>query len=104
MLLTGDAEAESRRSTRRPVDVLKVAHHGSEDAGLDGLLDRRPTPELAVISVGADNPYGHPAPATLATLAGAGVPVLRTDLDGEVVIEVEGDGWSVVPAGRPGVR
>ncbi len=75
--------------------MLKVAHHGSEDAGLDGLLAEA-EPELAVISVGADNPYGHPAPATLAALARAGVAVMRTDLDGEVAIQVGGGGWSVV--------
>jgi competence protein ComEC len=45
----------------RPIDVLKVAHHGSDDAGLDSLLDRS-VPRLAVISVGAQ-PYGHPTRA-----------------------------------------
>ena len=63
-----------------PVDVLKVAHHGSEDAGLGALLDRT-APRLAVISVGADNPYGHPAAGTLAELARHGVQTLeRTDV------------------------
>jgi competence protein ComEC len=89
MLLTADAEAESAAYDPGPVDVLKVAHHGSEDAGLAGLLDRI-RPRLAVISVGEHNPYGHPAPATLATLVGAGVRVLRTDGDGDVVIDVRG--------------
>jgi competence protein ComEC len=41
-----------------------------------------------VISVGEDNPYGHPTPGTLATLAGHGVPTLRTDREGTVVIDV----------------
>jgi competence protein ComEC len=76
------------------VDVLKVAHHGSEDAGLAGLLARA-SPRLAVISVGAGNPYGHPAPETLATLAQSGVAIRRTDGAGEVVIEVRKAGWSV---------
>ena len=66
-----------------PVDVLKVAHHGSDDAGLGALLDRT-RPRLAVISVGADNSYGHPTAGTLATLAGHGVRTLRTDRDGTV--------------------
>ena len=65
MLLTADAEAGEVPIDPGPVDVLKVAHHGSEDAGLGALLDRT-TPRLAVISVGADNPYGHPAASTLA--------------------------------------
>jgi competence protein ComEC len=72
------------------VDVLKVAHHGSDDAGLGGLLDRT-RPRLAVISVGAANSFGHPTPATLATLSSHGVPTLRTDRDGTIVLEVAGD-------------
>ncbi len=85
LLLTGDAEAELATVHPGDVDVLKVAHHGSADAGLPALLAEA-TPELAVISVGAGNPYGHPDPATLDALEQAGVPVARTDLDGEVVI------------------
>lgn len=98
MLLTADAEAESVPTDPGPVDVLKVAHHGSADAGLGALLDRS-APHLAVISVGAGNSYGHPTPATLATLAAHGVPVLRTDLDGNVEIDVTRSRWWVrVPA------
>jgi competence protein ComEC len=87
MLLTADAEAEAVPLDPGPVDVLKVAHHGSEDAGLAALLDRI-RPQLAVISVGAANPYGHPTRSTLQTLAGHRVPTLRTDEDGDVVIDV----------------
>jgi competence protein ComEC len=87
MLLTADAEAESVPIESGPVDVLKVAHHGSEDAGLGSLLDRI-RPQLAVISVGAGNPYGHPAPQTLATLKRHGVPILRTDEEGVIEIDV----------------
>lgn len=94
MLLTGDAEAELAPIHPGDVDVLVVAHHGSEDAGLTALLEEA-GPELAVISVGAGNPYGHPAPPTLAALSEAGVPVMRTDLDGSVDIEVTGSRWSV---------
>jgi competence protein ComEC len=89
MLLSADAEAESTPLDPGPVDVLKVAHHGSEDAGLDDLLERT-MPRLAVISAGEDNPYGHPTAPTLATLASHGVRTLRTDRDGAVVIEVRG--------------
>ncbi len=87
MLLTGDAEAESVPLDPGPVDVLKVAHHGSEDAGLGELLARA-RPRLAVISAGDGNPFGHPTPATLATLAGHGVRTLRTDREGGVVLDV----------------
>jgi competence protein ComEC len=94
MLLTADAEAEDVPLDPGPVDVLKVAHHGSDDEGLDALLDRT-VPRLAVISVGADNPYGHPAPGTLATLAEHDVPTLRTDERGDVTIDVNGSTWRV---------
>ena len=87
MLLTGDAEAESVPIDPGPIDVLKVSHHGSADSGLAGLLERT-APRLAVISVGEDNPFGHPDPAALATLAAHGVSVLRTDHDGTVTIEI----------------
>ncbi len=94
MLLTADAEAESTPLDPGPIDVLKVAHHGSDDAGLGALLDRI-RPRLAVISVGAHNSYGHPTPGTLATLAAHGVPTLRTDLDGTVEIDVSRRTFSV---------
>jgi competence protein ComEC len=87
MLLTADAEAEAVPVDPGPVDVLKVAHHGSDDAGLDALLDGI-APRLAVISVGAGNPYGHPTPASLASLAAHHVPTLRTDRDGTIVLDV----------------
>jgi len=87
MLLTADAEAEAVPLDPGPIDVLKVAHHGSDDAGLGALLERA-APELAVISVGEDNSYGHPTPETLATLAGHGVGTLRTDLAGDVTLDV----------------
>ena len=94
-LLTGDAEAEAAPIDPGPVDVLKVAHHGSEDAGLGALLERA-EPRLALISVGADNPYGHPAPADARDAGRARVPrSLRTDLDGEITVEVARS-----PAGR----
>jgi competence protein ComEC len=94
MLLTADAEAEAVPIDPGPIDVLKVAHHGSDDAGLDSLLDRS-APSLAVISVGEDNPYGHPTRGTLATLAEHHVPVLRTDERGDVTIDVTSGGWRV---------
>jgi competence protein ComEC len=94
MLLCGDAEAEAAPIDPGPVEVLKVAHHGSEDAGLAALLDRL-APRLAVISAGEGNPFGHPAPETLAALQTSGVEVLRTDRDGRVTLEVGGAGIGV---------
>jgi competence protein ComEC len=94
MLLTADAEAETVPTDPGPIDVLKVAHHGSADAGLGVLLDRS-APQLAVISVGEDNPFGHPDPGTLSTLAAHHVPVLLTDHGGTVSIDVSGSRFEV---------
>jgi competence protein ComEC len=101
-LLAGDVEEEIdplllARGLRR-VDVLKVAHHGSRTSSTDRFLDAvRPT--VAVVSAGAGNPYGHPAPATLQRLRDRGALVLRTDLDGTVEIAIETGGLSVRTSG-----
>jgi competence protein ComEC len=91
LLLTADAEGDVTLPLRPPpVEILKVAHHGSADSRLDELL-RLVAPRIALISVGADNDYGHPAPSTLATLrAVPGLAVLRTDRSGSVTIESDG--------------
>jgi competence protein ComEC len=96
VLLTADAESPvTSRLGLGPVEVLKVAHHGSEDSGLPELL-RRLAPRIAVISVGEGNDYGHPRPETLAALAAApGLATWRTDEDGRVVVESDGRTVSV---------
>jgi competence protein ComEC len=86
-LLTGDAEQEATSLAPGPFDVLKVAHHGSADAGLDGLLSTS-APRVALVSAGEDNGYGHPDETVLVTLAEHGVCVLRTDVDGDVGVEI----------------
>ena len=95
-LFTADAESDvTGRLQLPPVEILKVAHHGSADAGLaDELKELRP--RVAVISVGAGNDYGHPTASTLATLrAVPGLAVYRTDLNGRVVVESDGRRVSV---------
>jgi competence protein ComEC len=96
ILLTADAEADVTSLLRPPpVEVLKVAHHGSSDPYLPELLDRI-RPRVAVISVGERNDYGHPAPSTLAALARAnGLDVYRTDLDGRVTVHSDGRRFQV---------
>lgn len=69
------------------VDVLKVAHHGSRTASTDAFL-AAVRPSIAVISAGRRNPYGHPAPATVARLEASGAQVLRTDQNGTVTVDV----------------
>jgi len=70
-------------------DVLKVAHHGSKYSSSQVFLDVV-TPAYAVISVGEDNPYGHPTQETLDRLAVVDAEVYRTDLHGTVVITSDG--------------
>jgi len=91
VLLTADAESDvTSRLHLRPVEVMKVAHHGSEDPGLPDLL-RVLHPRVAVISVGAHNDYDHPRPETLAALeAEPGLRTLRTDVNGRIVVESDG--------------
>ncbi|WUO43962.1 ComEC/Rec2 family competence protein [Streptomyces sp. NBC_00285] len=97
-LLLGDLEPPSQQALLRSpagarlagVDVLKVAHHGS--AYQDPELIRRVAPRLALISVGADNSYGHPAASTVAALRAGGAVVLRTDRDGALAVAGTGSG------------
>ncbi len=91
VLLTADAESDVTLPLNPPpVEVLKVAHHGSADDGLRELLERT-RPEVAVISVGLGNDYGHPTPSTLRALEHEpGLDVYRTDLDGRVTLESDG--------------
>jgi competence protein ComEC len=90
-LLPGDAESPVTSPLRPPpVEILKVAHHGSADPGLPALLLQL-HPRIAVVSVGAHNDYGHPTASTLGALADApGLMTYRTDLDGRVVVESDG--------------
>jgi competence protein ComEC len=90
-LLTADAESNVTLPLRPPqAEILKVAHHGSADEGLEQLL-RAVRPQVALISVGAGNDYGHPAPSTLAALeARLGAAVHRTDLEGAITVESDG--------------
>jgi competence protein ComEC len=97
-LLTGDAEDDvdpGLVARGLPhLDVLKVAHHGSSTATSAAFLAAtRPT--VALISVGADNDYGHPAPSTLGRLRDVGARMYRTDLDGTIEVDLRTDGLAV---------
>ncbi|WP_259454613.1 ComEC/Rec2 family competence protein [Streptomyces ginkgonis] len=105
VLLPGDLEppAQRRLLEAHPglgeVAVLKVAHHGSGEQYAP-LLERL-RPGLALIPVGADNGYGHPAPRTLDALDAVGATVLRTDLHGALAVTAGPDGpGGVVRGGR----
>ena len=102
LLLTGDVEPTAQRALRRtldgPVDVLKVPHHGS--AHQDPELFALARPRLALVSVGEDNDYGHPAASTVAALESLGAAVMRTDRDGDIA--VVGSAGSLRVVGRDG--
>ena len=71
-----------------PVALLKVGHHGSRSATGDAWLDEL-RPGDAVISVGARNTYGHPAPEVVARLRAHGIRIWRTDEAGNITFEVD---------------
>ena len=76
------------------VDLLKVGHHGSRTATSDEWLDEL-APREAVISVGRNNHYGHPAPEVLERLARHGITVFRTDRSGTITFSTDGHGERV---------
>ena len=99
LLLTGDMEQKAEDdlvASGAPLDadILQVGHHGSETSTgyvfLNAVL-----PEVAVISVGAGNSYGHPSENTLSRLRDAGADVWRTDLAGTVTITSDGTNYTV---------
>jgi competence protein ComEC len=95
--LSADAESDAILPLAlRPVEAMKVSHHGSADPGLPEVLARL-KPQVAAIEVGEGNSYGHPAPETLAALAKAVPHVYRTDEDGTVTLSVGGGVLSVRP-------
>lgn len=101
LLLAGDVEPAAQRALRVAlgpdprVDVLKVAHHGSRHQDPD--LLRVLAPRAALVSVGADNDYGHPDLATLQGLGDRGAVVLRTDQHGDLAVVGSAQALRVVP-------
>ncbi len=89
-LFTGDIEKSAERKLLESgaevdSDVLKVAHHGSKTSSIPEFIEKV-SPEIAVISSGKDNSFGHPHPETLETLSKCGINVLRTDESGDIKI------------------
>jgi len=94
MLLAGDAEEQTEhRLLTKDLDlrtrVLKVGHHGSKYASSEDFLERV-KPEIAIVSCGAWNRYGHPSQSVLDRLKAANVKLYRTDLHGEITITTRG--------------
>jgi competence protein ComEC len=89
VLLAGDSEVEEQTAILRTgadldADVLKVAHHGSANQDADFVLASHAA--VALVSVGADNDYGHPAGHLLGLLRELGARVYRTDEHGDIAV------------------
>ena len=99
LLMTGDARADiiaqaCLEAGVSHVDALKVAHHGSETGTTQDLV-RELSPQVAVVSSGLDNPYGHPDQLALDALAGVGTRVYGTAANGEVRMVLDASGIDV---------
>lgn len=104
VLFTGDIEEEVEEQLliagmNLDADVLKVPHHGSKTSSSEAFL-LAIDPELALISVGKDNRYGHPHPAVLARYAALGIPVRRTDEEGPAFASCEAGSCIRATAGK----
>lgn len=99
MLCTGDVEAEgetalTKRLAGQDFNVLKVAHHGSKNSSSETFL-KMICPEIALISAGENNSYGHPHEETLARLLIIGCKVFETTKNGAITIETDGNSLTI---------
>ena len=103
-LLTGDAEKKEFEDVYLDMsaDVLKVAHHGSSTSTTEEILEKI-KPEIAVISLGEDNEYGHPHKSTLKLLNNIECDIYRTDEDKTVKISTDGENLEV-ETDRPSIE
>lgn len=100
MLLAGDAESQTEhrlltKELNLQAKVLKVPHHGSKYASAGDFLSRV-KPEIAIVSCGAWNRYGHPNQAVLDRLRAANAKLYRTDLQGEITLTTRGKDNDIV--------
>jgi len=98
-LFTGDAENEEEawildQGGDVQAQILKVSHHGGKTGTSEAWLNAV-SPEVAVISVGADNHYGHPSSQVIERLARRKVKIYRTDQQGTITITTDGSGYQV---------
>ena len=95
-LTMGDAgikeEIDIINSGQADIDVLKVSHHGSRFS-TSALFLEKTTPEIALISAGARNPYGHPHKETLERLGN--IPLYRTDWQGRIAVITDGKSLTI---------
>ncbi|WP_296835251.1 DNA internalization-related competence protein ComEC/Rec2 [Marvinbryantia sp.] len=104
-LFTGDVEGTGEKALLQEgslgdVDVLKAAHHGSKNSTPELFLEMT-KPEIAVISCGENNSYGHPHAQLLKRLDESGSLAARTDLLGAITVKVTDDGYTVTGHLKP---
>ena len=104
ILLMGDVGAAVERDIipllrPAPIRILKVGHHGSRTSTSQAFLDAL-RPQIAIISCGRGNTFGHPAPEVLQALEAIGADVYRTDQDGQITIEIAEGARVFTYAGR----
>jgi len=96
-LFLGDTEktVQSQISAQmQPAMILKIAHHGSENGTLEDFL-KVVRPAIAVIEVGKDNIYGHPAASTINILKSLAIRIYRTDQNGTIEIDSDGQNYTI---------
>lgn len=104
LLFTGDAETEEEgdllaRKTLLGANLLKVGHHGSHTSTSDAFLSAV-HPKIAILSVGKNNRFGHPHPEVVERLQKAHVQIFRTDQQGAITCESNGESLSCTPYTR----
>lgn len=106
VMLTGDAERESEADALKKwsadtfkCDILKVGHHGSTSSTTANFLNAV-DPDIAIISCGEDNSYGHPHDEIVERLEAKGIKIYRTDIDGDIVFKTDGNNLTLVENGQ----
>ena len=99
-LFTGDAELKNeefliKNEINLRSHILKIGHHGSSSSTCEAFLNSV-NPKVAIISVGSNNKYGHPAASTLNLLKNYHIKLYRTDLLGNIILKSDGSSFSVL--------
>ena len=99
-LFTGDAELKNeefliKNEINLRSHILKIGHHGSSSPTCEAFLNSV-NPKVAIISVGSNNKYGHPAASTLNLLKNYHIKLYRTDLLGNIILKSDGSSFSVL--------
>lgn len=98
-LFTGDAEDEAEYAMVQSgynisATILKVPHHGADTSSADEFIDTI-NPEVAIISVGKNNKFGHPSPSTIARYRERGIKIYRTDYYGDITVITDGNRYEI---------